>query len=355
MVDWTQPMRQTFEHYAVDPGTWRDARRLTNVTGCTIQRDPTLETLGKATIDVADELLDECYVRSYLVAEQGRSRERVPLGTHIVQTPSSSFDGAVTTATMDAYTPLLELKEKRPPLGYSILKGANVMDEAYLICRSAMRAPVVRAPDEKALFRDFVANVNDTWATFVRDLVANARMELDMDETGRLIFSPVQELAALQPVWTYTDDNSSILYPSISRTRDLYGLPNVVEVVYSNGTDYFEARVVNDDSASPTSTVNRGREISYRDTSPSLSGTPTKGMVEDYALDLLEKLSAVEYELSYSHGYCPVRVGDCVRLDYRRAGLSGVKAEVTYQSISCSGSCKVTEKAVYSSKYWRRP
>ena len=169
---------------------------------------------------------------------------------------------------------------------------------------------------------------------------------------GRILYAPKQDTASLQPVWTYTDDNSSILYPEISIEHDLYGIPNVVEVIYSNGSDQYYHKVVNDDENSPISTVNRGREITHRVTDPDIIGDPTEEQVKDYAEKLLDELSSLEYTISYTHGYCPVRVGDCVRLDYERAELKGVKAKVISQSIQCEPGCPVTEKAVFTVKLW---
>ena len=117
MPDWTSSMQQTFEYYVVDPGTWKDKKLLTNVTGCTIQRDSSADTLGSATINVT-ESIGECYIRVYLITSQNGVTEKHPMGTYMVQTPTSSFDGKVRSVSMDAYTPLLELKENQPPIGY---------------------------------------------------------------------------------------------------------------------------------------------------------------------------------------------------------------------------------------------
>ena len=121
MPDWTKSMQQTFEYYTVDPGTWKDASRIDNVKTSTITRDEEAETLGSATIDVTD-LVGECYIRVYLITIQNGITERFPLGTFLVQTPSSGIDGKVINVSMDAYTPLLELKENQPPIGYYIAK-----------------------------------------------------------------------------------------------------------------------------------------------------------------------------------------------------------------------------------------
>ena len=351
MPDWTKPMQQTFEYYVVDPRTWKETKMLDNVKSCKISRDSNADTLGSATIDVTNSV-GECYIRVYLITIQNGIRERYPLGTFLVQTPSSTFDGKVRSVTMDAYTPLLELKEKMPPFGYSILKGQNIMVEAYKIVRENARAPVVPPTCSDTLSGDFVANTDDTWFSFVTDLISNAKYSFDLDELGRILFSPNQDIASLQPVWTYDDGNSSILYPDISMSHDLYGIPNVVEVVYSKNSDHYYAKVVNDDPNSPTSTINRGREIVYRDTNPSMSGEPNNIIIQERAKQLLRNLSTIDYTVSYTHGYCPVRVGDCVRLNYSRAGITNVKAKVISQSIKCEPGTPVTEKAVFTAKLW---
>ena len=351
MPDWLSSMQQTFEYHMVDPNTWKDVKLIDNVKSCTIDRDSESSTLGSATIDIT-ESLGECYIRAYLITIQNGIREKHPLGTVLVQTPSSSFNGRIRNVSMDAYTPLIELKENKPPIGYSLLKGTNIMDAAYQLAREHARAPVVKAKCDKTLFNDFVADTDDTWVTFVTDLIANAKHDFNLDEMGRILFSPQQNTASLQPVWTYTDDNSSILYPDFSMDHDLYGIPNVVEVVYSDGVSNYYSRVVNDDENSPISTINRGREIVYRETNPSIIGDPTENQIDEYAKQLLRNLSSLEYTVTYTHGYCPVRIGDCVRLNYARAGMTDVKAKVISQSISCVPGCPVTEKAVFTTRLW---
>ena len=352
MPDWTKTMQQTFEYYVVDPGTWRDVRKIEGVLDSTINRDLSLETLGSASITTT-ESIGECYIRIYLVTIQNGLREKHPLGTFLVQSPSYSFDGKTKNMTLDAYTPLLELKENPTPLGYSILKDENILDVAYGIVREQVRAPVVKTSKDDTLNYNFVANIDDTWVTFIRDLLANADYSLALDEIGRIYFEPEQETMSLQPRWTYDDSNSSILYPELTVDRDLYGIPNVVEVIYSNGTECFIGRAVNDDPSSPTSTVNRGREITHRESNPNLLGNPNQKRIQEYAEKILKELSSLEYTVTYTHGYCPVRIGDCVRLNYSRAGINNVKAKVISQNIKCEPGCPVTEKAVFTTELWR--
>lgn len=352
MPDWRKSMQQTFEYYIVDPGTWKDDKKLDNVKSCTINRDSTVETLGSASLS-ATESVGEAYVRAYLIAIQNGLTDKVPLATVLVQTPSSSFNGKNTDVPMDAYTPLIELKENPPPIGFSIQKGENVMDHAYDLTSEHVRAPVVKPSCSEKLHDNFVANTEDTWLSYTTDLIACAKYKFDLDEMGRILYVPEQDTASLQPVWTYTDGEDSIMYPDLTMDHDLYDIPNVVDVIYSNGGKTYTARVVNDDENSPVSTVNRGREKIRRFVNPDMGGIPSEEQVKEYAEQTLRNLSTLEYTITYTHGYCPVRVGDCVRINYARAKLIDIKAKVISQSIKCEPGCPVTEKAVFTAKLWR--
>ena len=350
-IDWTESMEQTFEYYEVDPNTWKDIKLIENVKSCTIKRDSGADTLGSATINIADTL-GECYIRIYLLAIQNGVKKRVCLGTYLVQTPSSSFDGKQRNVSMDAYTPLLELKEKPVPLGYTLLKNDNIMEEACAIVKDNCRAPVVATTSDEQLKENFVASTDDTWLTYIIDLIKQANFQFYLDEQGQILFETSKTAEELSPVYTFNDDNSSILHPDIDLTHDLYNVPNVVEIYAPNGDNVKYYRAENRDNTSPTSIQNRGREIIYRETEPNLPAYPTDAMVEEYAKNTLKRLSSVQYSVSYTHGYCPVRVGDCVRLNYSKAGLINIKAKVTSQSIRCSTGCEVSETAVFTKKLW---
>lgn len=351
MPDWTKSMQRTYEYMVVDPGTWKDMSKIDNVISSSISWDLNSDTLGSASFDVSSRM-SECYIRIYLVTLQNGIKERFQLGTFLVQTPSYKFNGKREENTLDGYSPLIELKENPPPLGYTIKKDLNIMEYVCNLTDLHLRAPVVKTSNTKTLEKAFVSNTEDTWMSFIRDLASVADYRIGLDEKSQIIFEPNQTIDSLKPVWEYTSDNSSILYPSITIDNDIYGIPNVVEAIYSSATHDYVSRVVNDDPNSPVSTVNRGREILYRDTAPNLAGIITQAKLDDYATNLLKSLSAVEYNVSYSHGYCPVRIGDGVLLNYPEAGLKGIKARVRSQRISCTSSCEVSETAEYTVYLW---
>lgn len=353
-IDWTASMTQTFEFWKVDPNTWFDQTKIDTIKSANITRDNSDETLQHASFGAVD-LDQECYIRVYLIAIQNGQTFREPLGTFLVQTPSRSFDGKINSTSLDAYSPLTEMKEDYPPIGYSVLNGQNIMETIVGITSEQCRAPVVTEVSSDSVVElktGYVANTDDHWLSFCSGLIGNAEHEFAISPLGEIYFKPVQDVASLQPIFTYTDDNSSILLPEIQVDRDLYGIPNVVEVIHSVSDRYYVAYCINDDPNSPISTVNRGREIVHRVNSPDTLATALNEQIDDYAEQLLRNLSTLEYRVSYSHGYNGVEVGDCVRLNYIRAGLTNIKAKVTSQTISCETGCTVSETAVFTNKLW---
>ena len=351
MADWTASMQQTFEFYTVDPVSWANKDKVTTITECTIDRNNE-ETLGSARFTTTKEL-DECYIRVYLVTIQNGVTEKYPLGTYLVQTPETKYDGRMTSISMEAYTPLIELKDTKPPYGYTVLEGVNILSTAADLVEDNVRVPVVRASDQETMNGTFIADFdNDTWLSFISDLISNAKYHFDLDELGRILFAPDQRAEAMQPIWTFDDGNSSILYPEVTLQRDLYGIPNVVEVLYSNDEGFAFARVENNDESSPVSIPTRGRKVVHRVTNPDDLTNPSQAVINNYAEELLRELSTLEYTINYSHGYCPVRVGDCVMFNYDRADLKGIKAIVKSQSIKCSTGCQVSETATFNTRLW---
>lgn len=356
MPDWSKSMQQRFEFYTVDPTSWENEELIENVETASVSRDLNADTLGSASVDIAN-FVGEKYIREYLVTIQNGLEEKFVLGTHLLQSPSYSFDGMNYKATIDAYTPLMELKEQYPPFGYTIRKGVNIPQETLSLINGVCRAPVsdiyarYTNPDAEIELREnFVANPDDTWFTFLNKFIKKAMYSLTLDERGVISLAPLQTLDNLTPMWTFDDGNSSILYQDVTVDKDIFGIPNVIEI-------YKGAKVSirkNTDSSSPVSIQNRGREIVYREVNPNIAG----GMKEQQALDeyaetTLKRMSTAQYSIDFKHGYCPVRIGDCVMLNYAKAGLNNVRARIISQTIDCKPGCTVTSKAVYTEKLFK--
>ena len=85
---------------------------------------------------------------------------------------------------------------------------------------------------------------------------------------------------------------------------------------------------------------------------PNISGLPSQEVVSDYAKKQLESLSKIEYKVTFTHGYCPIRIGDCITIDYPQAGLSNVRMLIVSQDITCDTGCEMSSTAVFTKKLW---
>lgn len=352
MADWTQGMTRTYEYWRVNPDTWGDVELLDIVTGCTITRDSDEETLGHATFEMdswgsEDGVWDsERIIRVYLITVQDGVRERWPLGTYLVQAPSMSFDGARGSVTADGYTPLKMLADDNPPDYYSVESG-NVASRAASLIETNSRVRVIEPDLEGELTEEYVAD-DGSWLDFIKGLLAKGRARMELTPRGEVVFAPIQDSRSLAPSRRFDDGNSSILLPEAEVSSNLIEVPNVVRVVYSEGSRCLASEAVNSDPAHPNSTVNVGRRKVYRETSPDLPDNPTQEDVDAYARKLLRNNGAANYEVTFSHGFVPdVVLGTAVRLAYSAMGVN-VVAQVVSQTIECTPACTVSTTARYT-------
>lgn len=374
-VDWTKSMQQTFEFYTVDPNSWYDDQKLENIITCDMTHDATSDKRGNASITIT-EALPECYIRTYLVVTQAGYMHKICLGTYLYMTSSDSFDGMKHNITMTGYTPMVELEEKLPPLGFHIVGITNrkhsgdapmVTDAIKDIVTTYTRCEIEnRTVIQKPLLNDFVAGTNDNFLTVINNILNASSLGqyiLTVDEWGTIIVKDKPVLEDAIPTYIYTDDNSSILLPSLDTNDDIYGIPNVVEVLYTGDKRLPAIRVIvkNEDPTSIVSIPARGREIAKRFTITNIaapvndySEAAVRAQVTAQAERLLEAASTINKTISYSHGYCDVKVGDTVLINYERAGVTGIRAKVVSQRISCKPGCQVDEQAVYTKKLWNR-
>ena len=378
-IDWTKSMRQTYEVYIVDPSTWLDSKLLDTVTGASITRDISSDTVVSGSIEYVGEI-NEDYVRIYLIAEQGDEYEKIPLITMLCQTPSMEYNGKYKKTSITGYSPILELEGEYPPLGYTVPRNyPNWYQKSFddlivtrldqLIpqifedhCRAPIGSMSVERADQKslnALYKDYVVGQEDTWKTVAFKLLEMINQKVMITPLGEIKFYESPNYLTLQPTWTYTSDNSSILATDLTVERDLYGVPNVVQIIITTTAgNTIIGEATNEDESSITSIQNRGRRVVHREVNPDILGKVASGVAkdvaEDYAKDILQRLSSLTYTINYTHGYCPVHIGDCVIIDYPDAGINNERAYVISQNIDCKTGCQVEETAMLVKSLWSR-
>ena len=352
MPDWTAGFeRQTYSYYEVDPSTWRDRRPLRGVLSCNISRDASSDTLESASLSMVEDVEGEFYIRAYMETTQGGIDERTPMGTFLVQTPEEEADSTHAELSVSAFSPLLELADADLPIGWCVRAGQDPVAKAQQVCREKCRAPIVGDASGTALVEPFVPLPDDKAIATVKTLIAKDQMSLGLDAFGRISFVPRREAAALRPAWEFDDTSiRSIMLPRVRHRKDWYGVPNHVEVVYSSPAGYLIGSATNR-GGNRLSVEGRGRVVPYRETSPDLPSDPTQADVDAEAARILHEKSTLEMQVEFEHAYCPVRLGDCVRVVKSNMGLD-LMAVVTRQEISLVTGCTVRTTAAYTETGW---
>lgn len=350
-MDVSRGMKRTYEYYLVDPSTWLDVRRVYGVTGGSATWDLDDELGGSATFRLdASEDLDDEYLRVYMVVEQDGARERIPVGTWLLECPEDQFDGTRSSVEAKGYPPLKELADCIMPPGYpcagdAALRAAEVME-------SKSRLKVLAPASSERLDGVYKAGDEESALEFCRAMLAAASLRMLVDRMGRVTFAPVRDAAAMKPAWTFRDDDESVLLPEMSHRSGLRDVHNVARVVYSTVEGCIVGEAVNDDGSSPASLQRRGREVTLVETSPDLPENPTPSQVNALAEKLLREDSAYLNEFSFSHAFVPeVAVGCAVDLDYTRAKKKAI-ALVSAQAMEFDEAATVGCRATSTEQVW---
>lgn len=353
MIDFSAGMQRTYEFYLVDPVSWCDIRRLRCIYSASTTYDSSTDTGCCATFE-SSESFGEAYIRIYSVCRQGGEERRYQLGTFLCQTNGGDHNGKREASSIDAYSPLLELSDYGPDIGFFVPAGQDAVEWARRLAASRARAPVAFGGGvSHALPEPYIAKPGESWLDFVNGLLSKAGMRLFVDFTGTVTALVDRDAESMAPV-AYISDQGPLaatkVQPDISHEHDLYGVPNTYISVLSRGDSSLTAIAVNDDPSSLTSTVSRGRPVHHYDLSPEIEdpdGPGALGRLQFYSESNLKKKSVVTRRVRYKRPWQPnIRAGDCVRLDFDRAGIHA-RAVVVRQETECTPGGQVAEECVY--------
>lgn len=350
MFGWDGWYSVDVSYYLVDPATWADARKLDGIVSGKVTRDLDMATLGQATFEMEGDEGGEFWLRAYVDVSDGEQRERVPMGAWLVQTPRRTDEGAYSMLQCTAYTPLQALADAKPNAGYSLAAGSPCLAAAAAICAEHGVAPVVEPAASDAVLEDhYVAPKNVSWLDVAATLAAAAGMKIRLDGYGRVTFAPDVPAYAKAPAWTFGDGEDSIIMPGATDERDWYKLPNVCAVVTPSG---IVGRAENADPSSKLSTAARGREVTLTAYDPDeLRAGCTQAAADRLALRMLREASAMERKIGVTHGYCPVTIGDLVRIQAPSMGIVA-DATVARQDIELGSAFTVNATLTCREELW---
>lgn len=180
--------------------------------------------------------------------------------------------------------------------------------------------------------------------TIINELLAAVNYEsLAFDEDGFAVAKPYVSPQNRPAEIDYRDDELSVMYPDMTQELDLFSIPNRwILTVSDPDRENITVTITNNDPASPTSTVRRGRTITSFE----------QGQDADSEATMIAKAARVAFEASqvfeaidFSTGIMPIHSGnDVYTLGFDPLNLNAQYSEVQWDMDLSAGS-KMTHRA----------
>lgn len=336
-MDWTRGYSCRWRAFEVDPATWADAAELGGVASASVERAQWGQS-GTLAIDSSPGTgWPERYVRLSAYVTQAGSTERVDVATLLCSSAGGEAAGALDALDVTGRSVLAPAESERMPRGSFVPAGTD----GALWCADELAARLA-APvsvdgggftlDDAVVF-DLGATVMDA----VRLVLEAGGWCLRIDGSGRVAVCgrPSEPALLLDPA------GARVIVPGVSHSLDWSGVPNRYTAVF--GTHACSA--VNDDAASPVSTVARGYTVDAEcDTGPVRVGGESQ---EAYCARRLAEESTLREHREWTREWCPgVMPWSVVRGAVPSAGIEG-DFTVERQSIECGAAGIVVAESAY--------
>ena len=324
-MDWRRGFTSEYYVTHVDSSTWRDISPRVEIISGTIKIE-TSNLLTSADIQCKDYTEDkEQLIRVWLdTRQEGDEAGHTPLFTGYTSSPDRSIEGVKELRTLQCYSVLLPAADVLLPRGWYApvgIDGTVLVKSLLKVCH----CPVDISPvedDNRTLKQAIIAEDNETNLTMVEKVVSAMMWRMHVDGYGRVHIGPYVD----KPVILFDAIDNDVIEPSVSVSYDWFSCPNVLRVVMDENV----ATAYDQNSDTPMSIQNRGREVWYEETNVILNDNET---LQEYAKRRLKELQSVSTTISYDRRFHPdIYPLDVVRLNYPRQDLVG-DYYVTSQSI----------------------
>lgn len=189
-----------------------------------------------------------------------------PLGVFLVTTVSDSQGDTARSISIEAYDRGWRLESTKTETMIYFAAGTNYLEAVKGLLTAAGITSVIETPTAASLTEARQEwDVGTSYLTIVNQLLGEINYkEIWFNQDGVAILEPVKTPTAENITHTLDSEKvSSLLLPSLRRETDAFSAPNVFICVCSNPDKDVPlvATAVNDNPASPLSTVRRGRRI----------------------------------------------------------------------------------------------
>lgn len=187
-----------------------------------------------------------------------------PQGVYLPTSPTRDADAnGVVVRDVQAYDQLLVLRDDKVDNRTAAASGTRYTDQVRTFLTGAGITNVNITPSSTVIPVTKEWEPGTTKLAIVNDLLAAINYEsLYFDEDGVAIARPYVSPQDRPPEFTYAADERSVIAQPLRQTLDLFAVPNKWTLVVSDpDRPVLTSTASNNDPASPTSTVSRGRTI----------------------------------------------------------------------------------------------
>lgn len=332
MINYSNGISATYYAARVNPKTWTDAGEIDIISG-SVTKKAGSDLVESAEVTVSEDFGAEAWLRVYLVAQQGGAKERVPLFTGIVSSPSRDIKGERETRKLDCYSVLKVAADILLPVGWFAPARTNG-GELIRILLSDLPCPVEVDEGAPNIISSFVAGNNDSKLSVAQDIAEAINWQIKVHGDGSVRICP----KPLTISGTFDNIENDIIETSVTDNRDIFSVPNVLRVTLGGSA----ATARDDDPDSVYSTITRGREV-WQNEDAKLAAGESLG---EYAVRRLKELQNPSRKLSYTRRFQPdVDVNDLVSIIYPKQSIGDV-FRVQSQTITLSHGAKVKEEVI---------
>ena len=325
--------------------SWEEGEDWPQITGGEVELSAfsDLKVTGSLSFEGAEVPDDNDLVRIYYGhADSSGAETFAPLATLLFSAPQPEYDGMTVSGTLDCQSTLAILAAKSYGAPFTVTAGTKAVQKAMELVESlGLR---VNNPDKSA----YVLGSDHTFSADEANYLSIVNWLLDaagyasawVDAFGNVQMTPYVEPLERPISITLADDETSILYPELSKRSDYSDTPNVVRLIYETDAETLVASAANVDPDSRASLSVRKYEVTCSESVSELPGETASARLESLKAlakqKLVDKSSGIEYvdgKCQYCDGLEP---NNAVRIDYVRAGIDwsgaitnvGVKLEL---------------------------
>ena len=286
-MDWSRGYSARWRVHRVDPGTWADSKELSGVVSAKIERQASAGLLESGSLAVDGDAFEEGYYRISMEAVQDGASKRVDVATLLCSSASGTLDRGLRRLDVEGSSVLQPAADVLAASGSYVPAGEDAVAWAADSLSSCLAAPV-SSEGSFTLASNRVVSVGASVLDAVWDVLSVGGYVIRIDGAGSVKIAPMPTAPAL----VLDHDGAALLHPGVSSTSDWSGVPNRYTAVEGGRS----AVAVNDDPASPTSTVSRGRFVDVVDSSPDRIGGES---LEAYAQRRLAESSTVPWTVRF--------------------------------------------------------